>query len=432
MKNYYKLAYNFALKYKGKIQIIPKVPIKDLQDFAIWYTPGVAELSKRVSLNKDLSFELTWRWNTIAVVSDGTRVLGLGNIGPEAALPVMEGKALLFKYLGGVDAIPICIKCEAVNDFINFVKMIEPSFGGINLEDIKSPNCFYILEKLRKELHIPVWHDDQQGTATVVLAGLINSLKIVGKRINDIKVVFFGLGAANIAIINVLKNVGLDLSRCIAIDSKGVLHRERKDINELKIKNPYKYKVLLETNEENVKDIKNAFKSADVLIAASRPGPGVIKKNWIKLMSKDAIVFTLANPVPEIWPWEAKEAGARIVATGRSDLPNQVNNSLAFPSIFRGALDVRSKSITDEMLIAAAQELAKYVEEKGLQEDYIIPKMTDWEVYPRVAATVAQKACELGVSRIKTTWKEEYKRAYEIIENCRKILQLLMQNKIIV
>ncbi len=431
MSNYYELAFKYALKYRGKIQIIPKVPITSQKDFAIWYTPGVAELSRKVRENEDLSFELTWRWNVVAVATNGTRVLGLGDIGAYAALPVMEGKALLFKYLGGVDAIPICINERNPDEFIKIVKLLEPSFGGVNLEDIKSPDCFYILDKLNEEMNIPVWHDDQQGTATVVLAGLINSLKIVGKRFSDIKVIFFGAGAANIAIIRVLREMGVNLSKCIVVDSRGVLHKNREDIEVLKKLNPWKYKLVLETNEDNISDIREAFKNADVLIAASRPGPGIIKKEWIRLMADDAIVFTLANPVPEIWPWEAKEAGARIVATGRSDFPNQINNSLAFPSIFRGSLDVRSRKITKSMLIAAAHELAKYAEEKGLHEDYIVPKMVEWEVYPRVAASVAVEACKCGVARKTTSWKEEYRRAYEIIEESRKVLEVLMREKIV-
>ena len=345
--DWYSLANELHLKYQGKIEIVPKVPVLKLQDFAIWYTPGVAGPCKKIKEEGvDLSFEYTLRWNYAAVISDGTRVLGLGNIGPEAGLPVMEGKALLFKYLGGVDAIPLVINARDPDKFIEIVKAVEPSFGAINLEDIESPKCFYILEKLNEILDIPVWHDDQQGTALVTLAGLINALKIVGKKLDQVKIAFIGAGAANMAAIKYIRIAGADPKKMIVVDSKGILHPNRPDIEELKKKNPWKYRIAMETNAEGVTGgIPEALKGADVLIAASRPGPGVIKKEWIKLMNDDAIVFAEANPVPEIWPWEAKEAGARIVATGRSDFPNQINNSLGFPAVFRGIFYVHSSSL---------------------------------------------------------------------------------------
>jgi len=419
------LAIEVSSKYKGKIQILPKVPIRSLEDFAILYTPGVAAVSKEISKNPDLSFQYTYRWNSIAVVTDGTRVLGLGNIGPEAAMPVMEGKALLFKYLGGVDAIPLPIGTKDPDKIIETVKILEPAFGGINLEDIESPKCFYILDKLREELHIPVWHDDQQGTAGATLAGLISALEIVGKSPTKIKIVLYGVGAANIATARLLKSYGIPYSNMILIDTKGPLYRGREDEEEIKNTNPWKYELLKESNKDNVTTVEKAFEGADVLIAASKPGPHTIDPKLISKMNKDAIVFALANPVPEIWPDEAKKAGARIVGTGRSDLPNQINNSLIFPAVFRGALDVRAKTITDDMVIAAARELSAFAREKGLSEDYIIPKMTEWEVYPRVAAAVGSKAVQQGIARVNLSYEEIYNNARQMIENARKLLASL-------
>ena len=426
--DWYKLSVELHRFYGGKIETIPKVPVRRIKDFAIWYTPGVAEPSRRISKDPDLSFELTARWNTIAVVSDGTRVLGLGNVGPEAAYPVMEGKALIFKFLGGVDAVPLVHRARDPEKFLELLETVEPSFGGINLEDIESPKCFYILEEARKRLEIPVWHDDQQGTAAVTLAGLINAFKLVGKDIRKSRIVLFGAGAANIALYRLLVKYGVPPENIVVLDSKGVLHPDREDIDKLMISHPWKYRIAIETKGGGLPPgapVWKAMEGADALVAASRPGPGVIKKEWVAKMAKDAIVFAEANPVPEIWPWEAKEAGARIVATGRSDLPNQVNNSLVFPAVFRGVLDVRAKTITDEMAIAAAEELARYAEEKGIHEDYILPTMEEWEVYPREAAAVAVKAVEQGVARRTTTYREELERAREIIEaSRRKYLEL--------
>ncbi|MEM3494208.1 MAG: NADP-dependent malic enzyme [Nitrososphaerota archaeon] len=414
--------------YRGKIQVTLKVPVRSYDDFAIWYTPGVAEPCKGIKNNTDLVFEYTNRANTVAVVSDGTRVLGLGNIGPEAGLPVMEGKALLFKYLGGVDAFPIVLNVRDPEEIIRVVKALEPSFGGINLEDIEKPKCFYILEKLRKEMNIPVWHDDQQGTATVTLAALMNALKLVGKKINDVVVALIGAGAANIAIARLIISAGVDPGKMRVVDTKGIIYAEREDVDKLQFSDPWKYDLAIKTNREKiVGDIPEALKGADVVIAMSKPGPGVIKKEWIKSMADDAIVFACANPIPEIWPWEAKEAGAKIVSTGRSDFPNQVNNSLGFPGIFRGALDVRAKTITDDMCIAAATELAKIAEEKGLSEDYIIPTMEDWEVYPREATAVGMKAIELGLARVKMSEDELYETAYNTIKNARELVHMMMR-----
>ncbi len=414
--------------YRGKLETLPKVIIEDFHDFDIWYTPGVASPSRKIAEEKDLVYRYTNKWNSVAVVSDGTRVLGLGDIGPEAAMPVMEGKSVLFKYLGGVDAVPICLDTKDPDKFIETVKLLQPSFGGFNLEDIEQPKCFYILERLRKECHVPVWHDDQQGTAAVTLAGLLNSLKIVGKDISEVKIVFLGAGAANIRIADIIFKAGADPSRCIMLDSKGTLHEGREDIKNNK--DLYeKWRMCQITNEKNVDaPISEVIKGADVLIALSKPGPNTVKKEWISSMAKDSIVFACANPVPEIWPWEAKKAGARIVATGRSDFPNQVNNSLGFPGIFRGTLDVMATTITDEMCIEAAREIAKTAEDNGISEEYIIPTMDEWEVFPREAAAVGMKAIEQGVARVKATREEIYSKAESIIRDARNKAKLMMEN----
>jgi len=418
--------------YRGKIQITLKCRIKSFDDFAIWYTPGVAAPCKEIARDREKVFEYTNKGNTVAVVTDGSRILGLGDIGPEAGLPVMEGKALLYKYLGGVDAYPICLATKDPDEFIQAVKWLQPSFGGVNLEDIAHPKCFYILDTLRRECEIPVWHDDQQGTACVTLAGLINAVKIVGKKLQDIKVALVGAGAANIAIARLIIAAGVNPGNIIVVDSRGILHKDRGDRETLQTKYREKWELCLKTNAEGIKgDIPEAMRGADVLIAASKPGPGTIKKEWVASMAKDAIVFAEANPVPEIWPWEAKEAGARIVATGRSDFPNQINNSLGFPGIFRGALDIRATTITDEMCIAAAYELAKVAEDKGIHEEYIIPTMDEWEVFPREAVAVGSKGIEQGVARVKLPADVRYKMAEETIRQAREQVQMLMREKFI-
>jgi len=411
--------------YKGKIEMVSKCAVRDFNDFAIWYTPGVAAPCRAIAEDKELVYEYTNKWNTVAVVSDGTRILGLGDIGPEAGLPVMEGKALIFKYLGGVDAIPICLDTKEPEEIITAVKWLQPSFGGINLEDIAQPKCFHILDTLRREMDIPVWHDDQQGTAAVTLAGLINGLKLVGKKIDQVKVAMIGAGGANIAVARVIMAAGVDPKKIIMCDSKGTLHKGRRELKET---HKEKWEICLKTNEEDVVGgIPEAMKGADVVIALSKPGPDTIKKEWVAEMAPDPIVFACANPIPEIWPWEAKEAGARVVATGRSDFPNQVNNSLGFPGIFRGTLDVRARTITDEMCIAAAYELAKTAEDRGISEDYLIPTMDDWEVFPREAVAVAMKAQEQGVARLKLSEEELYERASTLIKRAREETQLLME-----
>lgn len=419
--------------YKGKVGVTLKCRVRDFKDFAIWYTPGVAAACMEINKDVEKAYEMTNKGNFVAVVSDGTRVLGLGDIGPEAAMPVMEGKALLYKYLGGVDAFPICLREKDPEKIIYMVKALQPTFGGVNLEDISHPKCFHILDTLRAECEIPIWHDDQQGTACVTVAGLINALKIVNKKIGEIKVTVIGSGAAGIAIARLLIAAGVNPENMLAVDSKGILSRDRADRETLQTKFKEKWDLCLKTNPKNKQgDMAEAIKGADVLISVSASGPGVIKPEWIKTMAKDAIVFAEANPIPEIWPWEAKEAGARIVATGRSDFPNQVNNSLGFPGIFRGTLDVRARTITDEMCIAAAYELAKVAEDHGLSEEYIIPNMDQWEVFPREAVAVGRKAIEQGVARKDIPADELYKMAETTIRKAREEIQFLMKEGFIV
>lgn len=418
--------------YHGKVQVLPKCPIRELSDFAVWYTPGVAAPCRAIHDNCELVYDHTNKGNTIAVVSDGTRVLGLGDIGPEAALPVMEGKALLFKYLGGVDAVPICLKTKDPDDIIRNVVNLEPSFGGINLEDISQPKCFDILDRLRTQLSIPVWHDDQQGTATVVLAGLLNALKLVGKSLDQIRIAMIGMGAANVATYRLLKFAGINRLRVIACDSQGILHRNRADIESLQLKFPDKWKVCQETNAQAVTgDIHEALRGADVCIAFSRPGPEIIRPEWIQEMADGAIVFACANPIPEIWPWDAEAAGAAVVSTGRSDFANQVNNSLGFPGIFRGVLDVRARRITDEMAMAAAGELATCAEEAGLTTNAILPRMDDWQVFVRVAVATAMQAQAQGVARLRLSRGEAEAAARRTISSARDATHLLMRDGLI-
>jgi len=427
-----KLAMAYHPFYEGKVQVMPKCAIRDPYDFAIWYTPGVAAPCKAIKENPELVFTYTNRWNYVAVVSDGSRVLGLGDIGPEAGLPVMEGKALLFKYLGGVDAFPICLATKDPDDIVTACKWLEPTFGGINLEDIAKPKCFYILDKAREQLKIPVWHDDQQGTATVILAGLINALKLTGKKMSEAKITMIGVGSANTRTAIVLMRAGVKPGNIIMADSKGILHPNRKDIEAKKEENPWKWDFCLKTNAEaRTGDAAEALKGADVCIAASKPGPGTIKKEWITKMATDSIVFACANPIPEIWPWEAKEAGAKIVATGRSDFENQINNLLGFPAIFRGVLDVKATTVTDDMCIAAGRELAKFAEERGIHEGDIVPRMDEWEVFPREAVACALQSIKEGVARVKLSRQELWDRAVSMIKNVRESTSLLMKEGLI-
>ena len=420
--------------YRGKVQIAPKCPIRGHEDFGIWYTPGVAAPCRAIQQDEELVYEYTNRGNMVAVVSDGTRVLGLGDIGPVAGLPVMEGKALLFKYLGGVDAVPICLDTKDPYRIMLAVKLIQPSFGGINLEDISQPKCFRVLDMLRTdpEVKIPVWHDDQQGTATVILAGLINALKVVGKRREDVAVTLIGTGAANIATLRLLLASGIPFGNIIACDSKGILHPEREDVARRKIEFVDKWRICQESNAQGRRGgPAEAMHGADVCIAACKPGPGTIRPEWVRGMAEEAIIFACANPTPEIWPWEAKEAGARIVGTGRSDFANQINNSLGFPGIFRGVLDVRASTITDEMAIAAAEELARCAEERGLDEEHIVPLMGDWEIFPREAAAVGIKAQEQGVARLTLSYQELLSKATQIIREAQDLTHFMMDQELI-
>jgi malate dehydrogenase (oxaloacetate-decarboxylating) len=420
--------------YRGKIQIVSKCVIRGIDDFSIWYTPGVAAPCRAIQQDEELAYEYTNKGNTVAVVSDGTRVLGLGDIGPVAGMPVMEGKALIFKYLGGVDAVPICLETKDPYRIILAVKLIQPSFGGINLEDISQPKCFRVLDMLRTdpEVKIPVWHDDQQGTATVILAGVINALKVVGKRMEEAKFAVIGTGAANVATLRLLLASGVPFGNIFACDSKGILHPEREDIAQRKIEFVDKWRICQNSNGEGRRGGPDeAMRGSDVCIAASKPGPGTILPEWVRGMADDAILFACANPIPEMWPWEAKEAGARVVGTGRSDFANQINNSLGFPAIFRGVLDVRATTITDEMAIAAASELARFAEEQGLSEDHIVPSMGDWEVFPREAAAVAMKAQEQGVARLSLPHDELLSKARTIIEQAQDMTHFLMEKELI-
>ncbi len=414
--------------YKGKIETTLKCAVRDLNDFAIWYTPGVAAPCKAIKADPEQVYEHTNKGNMVAIVSDGTRVLGLGDIGAKAAIPVMEGKALLYKYLGGVDAFPICLDTKDPDELIRTVLMLQPVFGGVNLEDISQPKCFYILDTLRERAEIPIWHDDQQGTATVALAGLINALRLVGKKMEDVKVVFQGSGASNVACTRLMFAAGLKPENCIVVDSKGILHPGREDIGKRKSEFMDKWRLCNTTNGEGrVGDAAAALMGADVCIALSTPGPGTLRQEWVEKMADEAIVFAMANPIPEMWPWEAKAAGVRIFATGRSDFPNQVNNSLGFPGIFRGALDVRARTISDEMCIAAATALADMAVERGLDDEHILPTMDDWEVFPREAVAVGMKAQEQQLARFTVPSEELYRKASEVIARSRQMTQWMMQ-----
>lgn len=412
--------------YRGKIETTLKCTVRSFDDFAIWYTPGVAAPCRAIAEDPEKVYEYTNKWNTVGIVSDGTRVLGLGDIGPKAGLPVMEGKALLFKYLGGVDGVPIMLDTKDPDKIIDTVLMLQPGYGGINLEDISQPKCFRILDTLRDKAEIPIWHDDQQGTATVTLAALMNALKIVEKDKQEVRIAFIGSGASNVACARLIFSWGVDPGKCFLVDSKGILGKHRKDIELRKAEFVDKWRYCQITNAEHRQgDIRESMQGVDVVIALSKPGPDFLQPEWISKMNKDAIVFACANPVPEVWPWVAKEAGARIIATGRSDFPNQVNNSLGFPGIFRGTLDVRAKTITDEMCFAAASALAGRIGDK-LDEEHILPTMDDWEIYPLEAAAVGMKAQEQGVARLEKSYSELYDHARQIIDRSRQLTHTMM------
>lgn len=377
--------------WKGKIEVVSTVPVKNKQDLSLAYTPGVAEACLEIRKNVDLSYALTRRWNLVAVVTDGTAVLGLGDIGPEAGMPVMEGKCVLFKTFGDVDAFPLCVRSKDTDDIVNTVKLLAGSFGGINLEDISAPRCFEIERRLKAECDIPVFHDDQHGTAIVVLAAMINALKIVKKDIKDIEVVVNGSGAAGIAITKLLMSMGL--KKVVLCDTKGAIYEGRDNLNDEKI-----LMAKISNLEKKKGGLADVLVGADVFIGVS--GPGTVTPDMVRSMAKDAVIFAMANPVPEIMPDLAKEAGAKVVGTGRSDFANQINNVLAFPGIFRGALDVRARDINDEMKIAAAEALAAMVSDDELTEEYIIPLPFDPRVGKTVAEAVAKAARESGAARI--------------------------------
>jgi malate dehydrogenase (oxaloacetate-decarboxylating) len=378
-------------EWKGKIEVVGRASINNPQELSVAYTPGVAEPCLEIQKDVDLSYKYTRRGNLVAVITDGTAVLGLGDIGPEAGMPVMEGKCALFKRFADVDAFPLCVRSKDVDEIVRTVSLIAGSFGGVNLEDISAPRCFEIEEKLKEICDIPIFHDDQHGTAVVVLAAALNALKVVGKDIRDIKVVTSGAGAAGIAIIKLLVSMGL--RNVIMCDRTGAIYEGRDNLN------PVKEEMAKITNRDMVKGtLADAIKGADLFIGVS--APGTLTKEMIGTMAKDPIVFAMANPMPEIMPDEAREAGAKVVGTGRSDYPNQINNVLAFPGIFRGALDVRASQINDEMKIAAAYAIAGTISEDELSADYIIPGAFDERVVRNVAKAVAEAAVRTGVNRI--------------------------------
>ena len=395
-------------KNHGKLEVKSKVPLRNKQDLTLAYTPGVAEACMEIAKNPDDAYQYTLKSNLIGIVSDGTAVLGLGDIGPGGALPVMEGKALLFKSFAGVDAFPLCIGTKKVDEIVSFVKWLEPTLGGVNLEDISAPRCFEIERRLKKETNIPIFHDDQHGTAVVVLSALMNALKVVGKTQESVKVVLSGAGAAGIATANLLIDVGFpDVVIC---DSKGAVYPGRPEGM-----NPYKEETARRGNKRNVRGtIADALVGADILIGVS--APKTITAEMVKKMAGGAIVIAMANPVPEIFPEEAIAGGAKVVGTGRSDYPNQVNNVLAFPGILRGALDARASDINEAMKIAAAKAIAELVSPEELSADYIIVDPFDKRVGPAVARAVAQAAIDSGVARVKVDPEEVYRKAKAFVE----------------
>lgn len=427
-----KLALEAHQFYQGKIQILPKIPIPGYPWFNVWYTPGVSAVSTTIRDCQQASFQLSNRSNLVAVLSDSTRVLGDGDCTPAGGLGVMEGKAFLMKYLGGIDAVAMCMDSRNhqqqhdADAIIEFALRMQPSFGAINLEDISQPNCFKVLDVLREKCQIPVWHDDAQGTACVILAGLINALKLAEKQLNNIKIVLYGAGAANSCIARLLMASGANPDTMILFDKDGTLHKNRIDYQE----NPdfyIQWNLCQKTNKEGLLTQEEAFKDADVLIALSAPGPDTIKSEWIRLMNSKAIVFTCSNPVPEIYPYKAKEAGAFIVATGRGDFPNQVNNSICFPAILKGTLLVESSKITDAMAITAAESIAKYAENQDLSVNYIVPDMMEVDMFPQVAADVAMQAVKEGVARKILTREQVYTQAKQDIFQAREMTNVMIE-----
>jgi len=426
------LSYEMHKFYGGKMMTVPKAGLFGFNWFNVWYTPGVSKVSTTIRDNYDTSFELSNRKNYVAVVSDSTRVLGDGDCTPPGGLGVMEGKAFLMKYLGGIDATALCVDSKnekGENDpdkIIEFVKMLQHSFGAVNLEDISQPNCFKVLDTLREETVIPVWHDDAQGTGCITLAGLINALKIVDKPVSDVKIAIFGAGASNTTIARLIIKWGANPDNIVICDSRGGLHKDRADLEADK-RFYRKWELCQSTNPNKVNSIDEAMKGADVLIALSTPGPDIIKPEWVREMADKAIVFACANPVPEIYPYAAKEAGAYITATGRGDFDNQVNNSLGFPGILKGALIVSATHITDNMAIAAAESIARTAENRGITPENIVPLMSEREVFPTEAKDVALQAIKDGVARNVMEGDEVFRIAEKDIEESRKLLDCLMQ-----
>ena len=389
--DYAKESLKLHYELKGKLEITPRAKVDSKEALSLAYTPGVAEPCLVIQKDVEKSYELTRRWNTVAVVTDGTAVLGLGDIGPEAGMPVMEGKCVLFKAFGDVDAIPLCVRTKDVEEIVKTVSLLAGSFGGVNLEDISAPRCFEIEKRLKEICDIPIFHDDQHGTAVVTLAGLINALKLTGKKIEEVKIVTSGAGAAGIAIIKLLLSMGA--KHVIMTDREGAIYKGRENLN------PIKMEMVELTNLSMEKgSLSDVIKNADVFIGVS--APGTLNKDMVKSMAEKPIIFACANPIPEIFPEEAKEAGAAVVSTGRSDFPNQINNVLCFPGIFRGALDVRAKDINDEMKVAAAYAIAELVSDQELNAEYILPAAFDERVKDAVAKAVAEAAKKSGVARV--------------------------------
>ena len=389
--DYAKESLKLHYELKGKLEITPRAKVDSKEALSLAYTPGVAEPCLVIQKDVEKSYELTRRWNTVAVVTDGTAVLGLGDIGPEAGMPVMEGKCVLFKAFGDVDAIPLCVRTKDVEEIVKTVSLLAGSFGGVNLEDISAPRCFEIEKRLKEICDIPIFHDDQHGTAVVTLAGLINALKLTGKKIEEVKIVTSGAGAAGIAIIKLLLSMGA--KHVIMTDREGAIYKGRENLN------PIKMEMAEITNLSMEKgSLSDVIKNADVFIGVS--APGTLNKDMVKSMAEKPIIFACANPIPEIFPEDAKEAGAAVVSTGRSDFPNQINNVLCFPGIFRGALDVRAKDINDEMKVAAAYAIAELVSNQELNAEYILPVAFDERVKDAVAKAVAEAAKKSGVARV--------------------------------
>ena len=389
--DYAKESLKLHYELKGKLEITPRAKVDSKEALSLAYTPGVAEPCLVIHKDVEKSYELTRRWNTVAVVTDGTAVLGLGDIGPEAGMPVMEGKCVLFKAFGDVDAIPLCVRTKDVEEIVKTVSLLAGSFGGVNLEDISAPRCFEIEKRLKEVCDIPIFHDDQHGTAVVTLAGLINALKLTGKKIEEVKIVTSGAGAAGIAIIKLLLSMGA--KHVIMTDREGAIYKGRENLN------PIKMEMAEITNLSMEKgSLSDVIKNADVFIGVS--APGTLNKDMVKSMAEKPIIFACANPIPEIFPEDAKEAGAAVVSTGRSDFPNQINNVLCFPGIFRGALDVRAKDINDEMKVAAAYAIAELVSDQELNAEYILPAAFDERVKDAVAKAVAEAAKKSGVARV--------------------------------